>query len=55
MSYRSDQKVAEEHIKIKYSKCNSFHVTTALLKNENLRIAIAPLCNELQVCNFTMV
>ena len=28
--------------------CNSFQVTTDLLKSENLKVAIAQLCNELQ-------
>ena len=62
MSYRSvihyviaDPKVDEQHMKTKYSKCNSFQVTTDLLNSENLKIAIAQLCNELQVCNFTML
>ena len=31
----------------KYSKCNSFQVTTDLLNSENLKIAIAHLCHEL--------
>ena len=57
MSYRStvyyviaDPKVGEQHIYTKFSKCNSFGVTTDLLNSENLKVAIA---HELQVCNFT--
>ena len=38
-----------------YSKCNSFHATTDLLNSDNLKVAIAQLCNELQVWNFTML
>ena len=41
------------NIQRKYCKSNSFQVTTDLLNSENLKIAIAQLCNELQVCNFT--
>ena len=33
---------------------SSFQVTTDLLNSENLKIVIAQLCNELQVCNFIM-
>ena len=40
---------------INNSKCNSFQVTTDLLKSENLKVAIAQLCNELQVYNFTVI
>ena len=50
----ADPKVGEQHIYTKFSKCNSFQVTTDLLNSENLKIAIAQLCHELQVCNFTM-
>ena len=32
-----------------------FQVTTDLLNRENFKLAIAQLCNELQVCNFTML
>ena len=42
-------------MKTKYSKCNSFQVTTHLLNSENLKIATVQLCNELQVCNFSML
>ena len=44
-----DPKVGEQHIQTKYSKFNSFQVTTDLLNSENLKIAIAQLCHELQV------
>ena len=33
----------------KYSKCNSFQVTTDLLNSEHMEAAIAQLCNELQI------
>ena len=33
----------------KYSKCNSFQVTTDLLNSENLKGTITQLCNELHV------
>ena len=45
----ADPKVGEKHILTKYSKRNSFQVTTDLLNSENLKAAIALLCNELQV------
>ena len=32
-----------------------FQVTTDLLNSQYLKIAIAQLCHELQVCNFTML
>ena len=51
----ADPKVLEQHIYRKYFKCNSFQVTTDLLNRENLKVAITQLCNELQVCNFTML
>ena len=38
----------------KYCKCNCFRVTTDLLKSENLKVAIAQLCYELQVYHFTI-
>ena len=38
-----------------YSKCNSFIATTGLLKCENLKVGIVQLCNELHVCNCTML
>ena len=50
-----DWNVDEWHIKRNYCKGNSFQVTTDLLNSENLKIAIVHLCNELQVCNFTML
>ena len=40
---------------VKISKCNSFQVTTHLLNRENLKVAIAQLCHELQVYNFTII
>ena len=49
----NDPEVAEQHISRKCSKCNSFQVTTDLLNSENLKVAIAQLCYELWVCNFT--
>ena len=39
----------------KYCKCNRFQVTTDLLNSENLKVAIAQLCNELQVSKFIML
>ena len=39
----------------KYSKYNNFQIKTDLLSSENLKIVIAQLYNELQVCNFTML
>ena len=48
------QKVAEQHILTKCSKCNTFQVTSDSLNSENLKISIAKLCYEVQVCNFTM-
>ena len=36
-------------------KCNSFQVTSDLLNSENLKVAIAQLCNSQQVCYFTML
>ena len=33
----------------------SFQVTTDLLNNENLKVTITQLRNELQVCKFTML
>ena len=37
----ADPKVDEQHTETKYSKCNSFQVTTDLLNSENLEVAIA--------------
>ena len=51
----ADPKVDGQHIYRKYFNCNSFQVTTDLLNRQNLKVAIAQLCNEYQVCNFTMV
>ena len=51
----SDPKVGEQHILTKYSKFNIFQVTTDLLNSQYLKIAIAQLCHELHVCNFTML
>ena len=33
----------------KYSKCHTFQVISDLLKSDNLKVAIAQLCHELQV------
>ena len=38
-----------------FSKCNSFRVKTDLLNSENLKVALAQLCKELQVCSFAML
>ena len=51
----ADPKVGEQYILTKYSKCNIFQVIADLLNSQCLRIAIAQLCHELQVCNFTML
>ena len=42
----TDPKVGEKHTLTKYSKCNSFHFTTDLLNSDNLKVAIAQLCND---------
>ena len=39
----------------KYCYCNTFQVATDLLNSENLKVAIAQLSYDLQVCNFTML
>ena len=39
----------------KHCKCNGFEVTTDLLNSENVKVGFAQLCNEVQVCHFTMV
>ena len=39
----------------KILKCNSFQVSTDLLNSENLKVAIARLCNQLRVCNFIVI
>ena len=51
----ADPKIGEQHIETKYSKCNSFQVTSDLLNSDNLKVAITQLCHELQVWNFTML
>ena len=38
-------KVAEQHILGKYSNCNSFGVTKALLNGKNFKVAITQLYN----------
>ena len=42
-------KVAEQHILGKYSNCNSFGVTMALLNSHNFKVAITQLSNVQQV------
>ena len=42
-------KVAEQNILGKYSNCNSFGVTMALLSSHNFKVAITQLCNVQQV------
>ena len=51
----TDPKVHEKYIEAKYAKCNSFEDTSNLLNSDNLKVAIAQLCHELQVCNFTII
>ena len=53
--YDSEENVGEKHIYAKYCKCSSIRVTTDLFNSENLKVAIAQLCHELQVCNFTIL
>ena len=48
-------KVGEITYKTKFFKCNSFQVTTNLRNSENLKVALAQLCHELHVCNFTIL
>ena len=43
------KKVAEQHILGKYSKCNSFGVTMALLNSQNFKVAITQLSKVQQV------
>ena len=50
----ADPKVGGQCILKKYSKYNSFQVTTDLHNSKNLKVAIAQLCHELHVSNFTM-
>ena len=47
-------KIAEQHILGKYSNCNSFGVTKALLNGKNFKVAITQLYNVEQVWNFNM-
>ena len=42
-------KLAEQHILGKYSNCNSFGVTKALLNNKNFKVAMTQLFNVQQV------
>ena len=42
-------KVAEQHILGKYSNCNSFGVTMALLNSQNFKVAITQLSKAQQV------
>ena len=42
-------KVAEQHILGKYSNCNSFGVTMALLNSQNFKVAITQLSKVQQV------
>ena len=42
-------KVAEQHILGKYSNCNSFGVTMALLNTQNFKVAITQLSKVQQV------
>ena len=46
--------VGEWYILTKSCKSNTFHIISDLLNSENPKVAVAQLCNELQVCNFTM-
>ena len=47
-------KVAEQQILGKYSKCKNFGVTMALLNVKNFKVAIPQLSKVQQVSNFTM-
>ena len=49
------EKVAEQHIYTKCSKCNTFQVINDLVLSKNLKAAITQLCNEPQVWNFIML
>ena len=49
------EKVAEQHIFRKCSKCNTFQVMNDLLLSKSLKVTITQLCNEPQVWNFTML
>ena len=47
------EKVAEQHILTKCSKCNTFQVINDLVLSKNLKVAITQLCNEPQKFNRT--
>ena len=47
-------KLGGKYISIKYCKCNSFQVISDLINSDNLQLAFAQLCTELQVYNYTM-
>ena len=49
------KKVGGKHISTKYCKYNRFQVTIDLINSDNLQLAFAQLCTELQVCNYTML
>ena len=49
MYHIAKNKVAEQHILGKYSNCNSFGVTMALLNSHNFKIAITQLSKVQQV------
>ena len=38
-----------------YKQANSYQVTSDLLNRGNVKVAIAQICNVLQVCNLTML
>ena len=46
---------ALKHCGVKFSKCNSLQAITDLLNRWNLKVAIAQLCNNVHVCNVTML
>ena len=50
-----EQNGGGKHVETKYCKCNSIQVTNDLFNSENLKKAIAQLCHELHICNFTML
>ena len=37
------------------SESKNWKVRSDLINGENIKVAIAQLCNELQLCNFTML
>ena len=47
--YHLKDKVVEQHILGKYSNCNSFGVTMALLNTQNFKVAITQLSKVQQV------